>query len=418
MKAAMQRPLSDVRVLDISQAASGPLCASWLAAMGATVIKVERPDTGDMARRTPPYATAEGLASVRAGEQDIASTILKRNRDKQSLALDLQKPAGLKILQQLVEKSDVVVENFRPGATSKLHIDYESLKQFKPDLIYCSITGFGLSGPYTGWAAFDTIIQAMTGVMATTGLPDGVPTKSGLIVGDTYAPLFALSGILAALRHRDRTGEGQLIEVSMFDCLVSLIWDEPIEYYVDHEIKGRSGNRFLRMAPWNAYRSSDGYIIICAGQQEHFRRVCEVIGRPELATDARYREMEDRLRNFAELDGIIEDWTRNQTRQAAVALCQKAGIPCGPVNELVDLVNDPHLKARELLKPLLHPRYGEIPGASVARFPTRFSGFETAALKPAPALGEHTEQILTETLGLSRETILDLAKDGVVKLAP
>ena len=253
--------------------------------------------------------------------------------------------------------------------------------------------------------------------MATTGSSDGVPTKTGLIVGDTYAPLFALSGILAALRHRDKTGEGQLIEVSMFDCLVSLIWDEPIEYYVDHGINGRSGNRFLRMAPWNAYRSSDGYIIICAGQQQHFVRVCEVIGRPEVAMDPRFAEMEDRVRNFAELDRMIEDWTKDQSRHAAVEICQKAGIPCGPVNELVDLVNDPHLKARELLKPLLHPRYGEIPGASVAAFPIRFSGFETAAVKPAPALGEHTEQILTQTLGMSAETIKNLAENAVIKLA-
>ena len=410
------KPLSGIRVLDVSQAASGPLCGAWLAALGATVIKIERPDTGDMARRTPPYASAAGVAA-RPGGAAISSTVLKRNRDKESVALDLGHPEGARLLRELVKSADVFLENFKPGATARLSIDYDSLKAIKPDLIYCSITGFGLSGPYKDWMAFDTIIQGTTGVMATTGELDGPPTKAGLIVGDTYSPLFALSGILAALRQRDRTGAGQFIEVSMFDCLSHLVWDEPIEFYVENGVKGRSGNRFLRMAPWNAYPAADGHVVICAGQQAHYHRVCELVGQPELSHDARFASMEDRLRNHDQLDAIVARWTAARPRAAIVAACQEMGIPCGPVSELPDLVKDPQLAERGMMKPLVHPTEGTVPGARAADFPVRFSGFSADHVAPAPVLGQHTAKVLGGELGVSAERLAELAQQGVIKLA-
>ena len=415
MHANQNKPLAGIRVLDVSQAASGPMCAAWLAALGATVIKIERPGTGDMARRTPPYASATGLAA-RPGGTAISSTVLKRNRDKQSVALDLQHPEGARLLCELVKSADVFLENFKPGATARLGIDYDSLKPIKPDLVYCSITGFGLSGPYKDWMAFDTIIQGMTGVMATTGETDGPPTKAGLIVGDTYSPLFALSGILAALRQRDRTGEGQFIEVSMFDCLAALVWDEPIEFYVEHGIKGRSGNRFLRMAPWNTYPATDGHVVICAGQQAHYHRVCELIGQPALVADPRFATMEDRLKNHDQLDAIVAGWTAARSRAVVVAACQEMGIPCGPVNELADLVRDPQLEARGMMKPLEHPTEGIVPGARAADFPVRFSGFSADHVAPAPVLGQHTGAVLGGDLGLSAERLAELDREGVIKL--
>jgi len=414
MKLKSMKPLQGIYVLDLSQAAAGPMCGSYLAALGAEVIKLEHPIGGDMARRTPPYATRQGIQPNRSSPEDISSTVLKRNRGKKSVAVDLKTSEGLAILHKLVACSDIVLENFRPGVTKKLGVDYESLFPFKQNLIYCSITGFGMSGPYKNWSAFDTIIQGMSGVMASTGFPDGPPTKAGLIVGDTFAPLFALSSILAALRVRDLTGSGDFIEVSMFDCLVSLVWDEPIEFYAQHNICARSGNRLLRMAPWNSYRTSDGHVVICAGQNDHWVKVCGVIGREELVRDERFMTMESRLRNVVQVDEIVEGWTSLRTRDQVVQICQAVGVPCGPVNELTDLVNDPHLSERELLKPMMHPDLGTIQGANVARFPVRFRHIQTNDLGVAPALGRHTREVLRDRLNLDDQRIDKLQESGVI----
>jgi crotonobetainyl-CoA:carnitine CoA-transferase CaiB-like acyl-CoA transferase len=411
---ARGRPLDGIVILDLSQAAAGPICGSYLAAMGAEVIKIERPGYGDMARRTPPYATAHGIRAQRAVPEDISSVVLKRNRGKKSITLDLQKPEGLKIFLDLLPQADVVLENFRPGVSTKLGIDYERLIELKPDLIYCSITGFGMSGPYKTWSAFDTIIQGMTGVMAATGQPDGPPTKAGLLVGDTVAPLYAMIGIMAALRMRDRTGVGEFVEVSMFDCLVSMLWDEPLEYFAANDIRMRSGNRFLRMAPWNSYPASDGHVVICAGQQDHWIRVCKLIGRPELVEDPRYASMEARLDHVAEVDALVEAWTATRTRAEIVERCQADSIPCGPISELPDLIADPHLQARGLLKPLMHPLHGAIPGAHAVDFPVRYGNMPPPDPAPAPMLGQHTVAILQERLKLSREQIDKLVALGVI----
>jgi len=406
--------LDGLVVLDLSQAAAGPICGTYLASLGAEVIKIERPDGGDMARRTPPYATRAGVTAQRQSPDDVSSTVLKRNRGKQSLALDLQSPEGQAILHDLVRQADIVLENFRPGVSARIGADYATLKAIKPDLIYCSITGFGMDGPYSMWSAFDTIIQGMTGVMAVTGSPGGPPTRAGLVVADNVAPLFALTGILAALRVRDRTGEGDFVEVSMFDSLISMVWDEPIEHFVNHHINMRTGNRFLRMAPWNSYAASDGHVVICAGQQDHWVKVCALIGQPELAEDRRFATMEARLAHVEELDALVGGWVALHTRQNVVARCQEVGVPCGPVNELPDLMADPHLAARNLLKPLMHPLYGEIEGARVADFPVRFAGTPQSKTTPAPLLGQHTGSVLGTRLGLSPEQLEALAAQGII----
>ncbi len=321
---------------------------------------------------------------------------------------------GRDVLLGLVERSDAVIENFRPGVTKKLRIDYAHLRERRPGLLYCSITGFGTNGPYSQWPAFDTIIQGAAGVMAMTGFPGQPPTKAGVIVADAFAPLFATAAILAALRHRDNTGEGQFIDVSMFDCLLSILWDEPIEYYVSTGIPTRPGNRVLRMAPWNAYRTSDGYVVICAGHGAHWHSLAWIMGRPSLAEDPRFATMEDRLLHVDVLDSEIERWTRSMTRQQVLDACVARNVPCGPVNELADLVEDRHLRSRDLLEPLMHPVYGAIPDAAAARYPVRFSELDTQYEDPAPRLGQHTTEILTNVLDLDGDEIERLTRSGAL----
>jgi crotonobetainyl-CoA:carnitine CoA-transferase CaiB-like acyl-CoA transferase len=235
----------------------------------------------------------------------------------------------------------------------------------------------------------------------------------GMLIADNLAPLFASSAVLAALMQRDLTGEGQFIEVSMFDCLVSVLWDDPIEYILEHGQPSRAGNRLLRAAPWNAYPTRDGYVMICAGQNDHWRRLAELMGRAELAADARFATVEARLEHVEELDAQVEQWTRPRRRQEIVEACQAARVPCGPVNELEDLVRDPHLRERGLLKPLPHPTQGHVPGASAADYPVRFSGFKAGYDQPAPLVGQHTREVLSR-LGLSSEEITRLEEKGII----
>jgi formyl-CoA transferase len=414
MKSGFRTPLEGIRVIDLSQAAAGPLCGQHLAALGAEVIKVERPGSGDMARQTPPYAGASGVVPVRERSDDVATTVLKRNRNKQGLSLNLQDPTGVELLRQLAAQSDVVLENYRPGVMERLGLSHEQLRTVKPELIYCSITGFGRDGPYKDWAAFDPIIQAMSGLMALTGFPGSPPTKTGIIIGDQIAPLFAVTAILAALRVRDLTGEGQLIEVSMLDCLLSLVWDEPIEYLAQLGSAVRVGNQLLRMAPWNSYRVLDGSVVICVAHAGQWHRLTEVMGRPDLATDPRFESVELRLANVKALDAEIGRWSSGRTRHEVVSACQTMGIPCGPVNELSDLLDDPHISQRGLLKPLPHPTQGKVNSALASDYPVRFSSFTASLEQPAPMLGQHNHQILSELLGLSDDDVRQLASRGVI----
>ncbi len=413
MTAPKRRPLDGIRVLDVTQAVAGPVCAAHLAALGAEVIKIERPGDGDFARRTPPYGGAGGVSLVRQRPDDVSTPVLKRNRDKLSLALDLGRPEGLDVLRRLVATADVFLENLRPGVTEKLHIDYQRLKEYNPNLIYCSITGFGHSGPYKEWAAFDTMIQAMSGLMAMTGSEGGPPTRAGILVADNFAPLFAGIAILAALRQRDATGEGQFIEVSLFDCLVSLVWDEPIELLAAQGKPPRMGNRLSRSAPWNTYPAADGHVMICAPQQDHWERLTQLMQRPELLDDPRFTTLELRIRNVDPLDEAIAAWTVRHTKEAVVTACQRAHIACGPVNELNDLVEDPQVEGRALLQPLLHPTHGRVPGAWAPAYPVRFSGFPAGFSRPAPLVGQDNVSVLSK-IGLSPDEIDDLKQKGVI----
>jgi crotonobetainyl-CoA:carnitine CoA-transferase CaiB-like acyl-CoA transferase len=410
-------PLEGIRVVDLTQALSGPLCTAHLAVLGAEVIKIERPDSGDVARHNPPFAGRRGVTPDAALPDDISTCALKRNRDKKSVALDLSSTEGLDLLKRLVAKADVVVENFRPGVAASLGIDHASLMRIRPDLVCCSISGFGSSGPYRNWSAMDTLVQAMAGVMAVTGAAGGPPTKTGLNVGDILPALFASTAILAALRRRDRTGAGESIEVAMYDCLVSLLWDEPLEYYVERKVPSRSGNRFLRFAPWNTYAARDGHIVLCSGQQVHFATLCKLMDRPDLVEDERFSTMARRIEHVDEIDAEIGRWVAQHDRADLISRCQAAGVVCGPVNELVDVVNDPGIAARRMVKPLLHPVFGAIANAGAPEYPVRFGSMPVEFAEAAPSLGQHTQTVLEDLLGLSRAEIDALAQRGVVRRA-
>jgi CoA:oxalate CoA-transferase len=407
-------PLADVRVLDLSQAAAGPICAEYLAFLGADVIKVEPPKVGDMARQTPPYGGGSGVVAEREAASQIATTVLKRNRNKRGITLNLREPAGAELAGRLAGMSDVLIENYRPGVLTRLGLGYHDVAAKRPEIIYCSITGFGWSGPYRDWAAFDETIQAMSGLMALTGPAGGSPTKTGIILADQVAPLFAAMSILAALRTREASGRGQFLEVSMFDCLLSLVWDEPIEYLSSSGRDVRVGNRLQRMAPWNTYPVRDGWIVICIARSGQWERLAEIMGRSDLSSDPRFDSVEHRLANVDALDAEIAAWTGGLSRREVVECCQRRGVPCGPVNELPDLLMDPQVKYREILQSLPHPTEGRVRGATAAVYPVRFSGQAPVQVQPAPMLGEHNREILVGLLGLSDGELADLSSAGVV----
>ncbi|CAN5444096.1 CaiB/BaiF CoA-transferase family protein [soil metagenome] len=406
--------MAGVRVIDLSQGLSGPLCTVQLAALGAEVIKVERVDTGDGARHSPPFAGARGITD---DEQpgDISTRALKRNRDKKSLALDLSKPEGVEILLKLAAKSDVVLENFRPGVSRSLGIDYEALKKVRPDIIYCAISGFGSTGPYRDWSAMDAVVQAMSGLMAMTGAPAGSQRGGGLSIASMLPALFGSTAILAALRRRDLTGQGDMIEIAMFDCLVSLLWDEPVEYFGARSVPP-GGNRFVRFAPWNTYRAADGEVVICAASQAHFVALCGVMERGDLLGDKRFDKPANRVANVDALDAEVTRWTLQHDKATVIDRCQSADIVCGPVNRLEDLASEPGIVARGLVKPLQHPVHGAIAGAGAVDYPVRFENIDASYQQAAPLLGQHTSVVLEELLGLSRDEVGLLAARRIVRL--
>ncbi len=410
---AIDKPLSDLRVLDLTQAASGPMCAAHFVALGAEVLKIEAPGVGDSARRAGPYLGARGIAAMDDDPTDMAIYFLKRNRGKKGLTLNLKSPKGIAIFYRLVAISDVVLDNYRPGVTERLGITYEKLRQIKKDIICCSITGFGHSGPYRTRAAYDTVVQAMSGVMEMTGFADGPPTRAGFLAGDGVAPLFATSGILAALRQRDRTGEGQFIDVAMLDCLASLVWDAPLDYIASDARTARVGNQ-MALVPANSYECKDGTVVIMAGQQHQWARLTALMGREELAKDPRFATLDHRMVNVKEVDRLVNEWTGTLTKVEAVRACESVGLACGPVTSIPELLSDPHLKSRGLVGKLPHPMVGDSAGATVAGYPVKFQNFDASFDAPAPTEGQHTAQVLAGLLKMDQAELEQLIQEKVI----
>jgi len=413
LETPMKKHLQGVRVIDLTAWLAGPFLTMQLAAMGAEVIKIERPGTGDPTRASVPFAGPKGVGFGEKTAEDISLINLKRNRGKKSITLDLKKERGREVFRMLVAKGDVVVENFAPGTMESFGFDYPALKAINPKVIFCSIAGYGQSGPYRDLTAFDLTIQATSGIMAVTGSPDGPPLRCGPWIGDLIPALYGLSAVLAALASREKTGRGERIDISMQDCGFSMIMDEALDLLVARGIPTRQGNKNPRAVPWSTFPTKDGNIAICVYTNDQWKVFLGAIQREDCLKDPRFRNLEDRLKNAAEVETMVTEWSKNLSSQAAMRILREKKIPCDPVLEVKEVLDDPQLKSRGMIQELPHP-LGAPTGVKAAGFPVRFSELPAEYPGPAPMLGQHNQEIYRELLGFSGKELEKLGKEGVI----
>ena len=409
----MKKHLENVRVIDLTAYLSGPFVSMNLAAMGAEVVKIERPKVGDPCRWNPPFAGSDGVGYERKTDTDVSLIYLKRNRGKKSISLNMQKDEGKEIFRRLVEKGDIVIENFAPGVIERLGFDYPKLKQINPKIIYCSISGYGQNGPYRDRTAFDLTIQASSGIMGVTGFPDGPPTRCGAWIGDMIPAMYGLSGILAALFSREKTGKGERIDISMQDSCFSMIMDEALDFHLSVGIPMRTGNRNPRLAPWNTYPAKDGYVILCVANNSQWEAFLEAIERQDLKEDPRFKNQVGRAKNSDDVEEIVLDWLKPLTKEEALRRLREKKVPCDPVPEIDEVFEDPQLKHRGMIQELLHPISGRT-GIKTAGFPIHFTECQAGLQGPAPYPGQHSEEIYKGLLGISQEELDKLKEEGII----
>jgi crotonobetainyl-CoA:carnitine CoA-transferase CaiB-like acyl-CoA transferase len=390
----MVRPLDGILVIDLSRVLAGPYCSMELADMGATVIKVEIPGSGDDTRAYgPPFLNGE------------STYFMSVNRNKKSMTLNLKHARGKEILRQLLEKGDVLVENFRPGTLDGLGFGYDAVHALNPKLIYCSISGFGQTGPYAQRPGYDLIAQAEGGVMSLTGEPDAAPIKVGLSFADITAGMNAFSGILLALLARQQTGEGQRIDVSLLDCQVSLLTYQAGIFFATGKNPERLGNKHPSITPYETFEARDGHIIIACGNQGFWEKFCKLAGLEELLADDRFTTMKKRVENRAALTPLVAAAVRTRTRQEWYELLEREGIPCGLIKSVAEVCTDPQVLARDMVARLNHPTAGPI---SVNGIPIKLSATPGEVKDPPPLLGQHTDEILAEVLGYTPDQIAEV----------
>lgn len=370
-----------------------------LSDMGADVIKVENPVGGDDSRAFGPYK--KGLSSYYMG----------LNRGKRGVTLNLKDDRAKEIFKGLVREADVVVENFKPGTMKKLGLDYDVLKEVNPRIIYAASSGFGQTGPYSPRAAYDLIIQGMSGFMSITGFDKEHPVKAGSSIADIMAGVFTAIGILAALEHRRKTGEGQMVDVAMLDCMVAVLENALATYDSTGKSPEPIGNVHRSISPFAAFTTANGQINICAGNDELWRRLCEVIGMEAYTNDPRFADNKARVANFGELAPIMNERLKEKDTEEWLAALEAVKVPCGPILNMEQVVSDPHLAAREMLVNLAHPVVGNL---LVANTPIKFSKTPASIEHAAPELGEHNKEVYGELLGLSGEEIDELVKTGAL----
>lgn len=395
----MDGPLKGIRVLDLTRILAGPYAGMILRDLGAEVIKIEQPFVGDEARGIGPF------------KNDFSLYFMSINRGKKSLTLNLKSQSGKDIFVNLVKKSDILLENFRPGAMKKLGLDYEFLKTHHPSLLYAACSGFGQTGPYAGRGAYDMIIQGMGGMISITGEPDRPPVRVGTSISDLTAALFTAIGILSALRHRDQTGEGQFIDVGMLDCQVAILENALVRYLSTGDVPQPLGRRHPTITPFEAFESADGYVVIAMGNNVLWKKFCKYVNRPELIGDERFHTNAARTEHHEELFPILAQIMRQRSTDQWVAALEDIGVPCGPVNTVDKVASDPQVLAREMIVEVEHEKTGTI---GIPGVPIKLSKTPGRVDAPAPNLGEHSEEILSELLGMQTDEVNRLKQQGVV----
>lgn len=408
------KPLHGITVLDLTVALAGPFATLILAGLGAKVIKVENPAGGDSCRSNAPYLGADGPKLSRESENDISVSALNRLRNKLGVTLNLKHPDARAVYTDLVRKSDIVVENFSRGTLDKLGVGYGFAREVNPKVIYCSITGFGSTPDASPAKAMDAIIQALSGTMMTSGGPGDPPIRVGLPVGDLTAPLFAVIGVLTALHQAQHTGQGQHVDVSMLGALTMMVAVETFDLLERCGIPQRTGLTVPRLAPFGLYRTTDGYISICAPQETFARSLFAAIGRGDLSDDLRFSTRDARVENVRALDAIIGEFTSRHSNAEAVSILERAGVPAAEVRNPGEAVRDPRVLARAETVRLEHPKYGAVDEVYGMGIPIKFSGATAGFDQPAPALGEHNEAVYGEMLGYSSERLEYLKSNRVI----
>ncbi len=394
----MSGALNGIRVLDLSRFIAGPFCAQLLGDMGAEVIKVERP-AGEDARHHAPYFKGESVYTM------------VYNRNKRGVTLDTRHPAALGILEQLVCRSDVLVENYRPGTLSEMGLGYEHLRELNPRLVITSLSGFGQTGPFAKRALFDAIAQATSGLMSLTGEPGGRPTMTGTYIADYVAGLYGALGTVVALVARQQSGEGQVVDVGSLDAIFSCLGTRPSAFLMLGLTPERSGSRDLLTAPANVFQSADGFVYIHAGTNPLFPRLCEAMSRPDLLSDPRFRDVPGRMEHVDDLEAAVAAWTAERTTAELGDVLERAGIPFGPVAEISDVVTSPQLRAREMIIDTEHPTLGPI---TLPGIPIKLSATPGSIRKAPPMVGEDNDSVYHELLGLTASEIEALRGDGAI----
>jgi len=403
----MSGALSHVRVLDLTRVLAGPWASQMLGDLGAEVIKIERPGTGDDTRAWgPPFLRDDAGNATR--ESAYFQCV---NRNKKSVTVDMAHPEGQRILRALAEKSDVLIENFKVGGLAAYGLDAATLRAAHPGLIYCSVTGFGQTGPYAPRAGYDVLVQGMGGIMSVTGDPAGPPQKTGVALTDIMTGLYATSAILAALIHRQATGRGQVIDMALLDVQVAALANQAASYLATGIAPRRMGNAHPSIVPYEDVPTADGYMILGAGNDGQFARFCAVVGRPEWAEDARFRTNKDRVANRAVLMEMIGAITRARPTPEWVAALESEAVPCGPINTIDRVFADEQVRARGIAVPVRHPVGADV---TLVASPMRLSETPVTYRSAPPLLGEHTREVLGGVLGLDAGTLDRLAGEGVI----
>ncbi|HEU0201211.1 MAG TPA: CaiB/BaiF CoA-transferase family protein [Burkholderiaceae bacterium] len=403
-------PLSHVRVLDLSRILAAPWAGQILADLGAQVIKVERPGAGDDTRSWgPPF-----LKDEQGKDTKEAAYYLAVNRGKRSITVSIDKPEGQRIVRELAAHCDIVLENYKAGTLERYGLDQATLRKINPKLIYCSVTGFGQTGPRRDQPAYDFLIQAMGGLMSVTGekdgKPGGGPQKVGIPIVDLMTGMYTAVAVLAALARRTETGQGEYIDISMLDVQVATLSNQAMNYLVSGNVPKRNGNAHPNIQPQDVYGCADGDVILVVGNDGQFVKLCEVLGKTAWTTDDRFATNPQRVRNIVELSAMLREIFGQWQRAELIAALDRAGVPCGPINSVADVFNEPQVKAREMLTYVPHPCGVDVPQVQT---PMRFADARLQTLDPPPLLGQHSDEILQE-MGYDSERIAALRAAGVV----